>query len=136
VPLTGEAAPFGQRGDHAQARTLLEESLAVRRRGGDTLSVAVALKDLATLLHEQGDEERALAGYREALALCGPAGYARTIAQCLEGVAAIAAAWGQPERAARLSLSQMICPQTATYPWPNRTADSDNGYSGGTTRAR
>jgi hypothetical protein len=40
---------------------------------------------------------------REALALCGPAGYTRTMAQCLEGIAAIAAAWGQPERAAQLA---------------------------------
>jgi tetratricopeptide (TPR) repeat protein len=94
-----------RRGDYTRARPLLEESLALRRRHGNTFGAAVVLADLADLLRAQGDEEQAVALYRESLTLYGAPGFTRvrTVAQCLEGIAHIAAARGQPDRAARLA---------------------------------
>ena len=92
-----------QRGEDERARALLEEGLALCRRRGDVLEIAMVLADLADLLRAQDDAEGAMDRYRESLALCGAASYARVVAQCLEGVAAVAAARGRPECAARLA---------------------------------
>jgi len=92
-----------RRGEDERARALLEEGLALCRRRGDILEIAMVLADLADLLRAQDDAEGAMDRYRESLALCGAASYARVVAQCLEGVAAVAAARGRPERAARLA---------------------------------
>lgn len=89
------------RGDFAAAQRLVEESLHLRRQLGDKLATgpSLALADLARLT---GDT--ALAGrlYREALELRYRLGSAGRIPDFLLGLAALACAGGDPERAARL----------------------------------
>jgi hypothetical protein len=98
--------------------------LALRRGSGDALGVAVLLIDLARLLHAQGDAEQALVHYRESLALCGALRQARVVGQCLEGIAHIAAARGQPERAAYLAGAAAALRQVNGMPLePDQSAD-------------
>ena len=115
-----------RRGDAAQARTFLEESLALRRAYGDTFGIAKVLAALSVLLREQGDAEQALTRYHESLALSVAAGYARPLALSLEGIAAIAVEQGQAERAARLAGAAAALRQhSGMSPEPEERADSD-----------
>jgi tetratricopeptide (TPR) repeat protein len=115
-----------RRGDAAQARTFLEESLALRRAYGDTFGIATVLAELSVLLREQGDAEQALTKYHESLALSVAAGYARPLALSLEGIAAIAVEQGQAERAARLAGAAAALRQhSGMSPEPEERVDSD-----------
>jgi tetratricopeptide (TPR) repeat protein len=90
-----------QQGDLVQARTLLEESLELRRSLGDTLVMADALADLGEVVHAQGDDDQALAFCREGLQLSRSAGARRIMAACLESIAGIAVR-ERPHLSARL----------------------------------
>jgi hypothetical protein len=57
---------------------------------------------LAAIIHAQGDDERAMALYGESLALRRELGDKHGLAECLEGLAGVAVAQRQLERAARL----------------------------------
>ena len=54
------------------------------------------------MAHAQGDDGRATALYEESLALCRELGDKHGLAECLEGLAGVAVAQQQLERAARL----------------------------------
>ncbi len=88
-------------GDHAAARALHEEAVALVRelggRGLPHLLNGLGEADLA-----RGDLERARAHHREALALLQGTGDRKGLVEALEGLAAVAAADGQPGLAARL----------------------------------
>jgi len=115
-----------RRGDAAQARAYLEESLARRRAYGDTFGIAHVSAALSFLLRKQGDAEQALTWYHESLALSVAAGYARPLAQSLEGIAAIAVERGQAERAARLAgAAAALRQRSGMSPEPEERADSD-----------
>jgi non-specific serine/threonine protein kinase len=90
------------RGEYAQAAALHDESLAVFQELGDKLGIGQALGFLGHDAREQGDYGRARRLYRESLgarrALLDKVG----VAYSFEGMAALAAAEGQPLRAARL----------------------------------
>jgi predicted ATPase len=58
-----------KRGDHDQAHALLEESLALGRRGGDQWLLSVALNNLGDELMGEGEYERAAELFQESLAI-------------------------------------------------------------------
>jgi len=58
-----------RRGDRDQAVALLEESLALGRRGGDPWLFSVALNNLGSLLMGEGDYARAVELFEESLAI-------------------------------------------------------------------
>ena len=66
------------------------------------MDAALCLEGLAAVARAQGDYEGARALYRECLGIFGPAGEQPVIAAVLEGLAGLAAAEDQAERAARL----------------------------------
>ena len=90
------------RGDFETARPLFEESLAHLRARGDTANVARALFNLGASELELGRHDVAGDRFREGLALARDAGDREDLAWILEGLAALAAARGQGERAALL----------------------------------
>jgi predicted ATPase/DNA-binding SARP family transcriptional activator len=88
--------------DFAAARPLFEESLALLRARGDMANVARALFNLGAAELELGRAAVAEGHFREGLALAGDAGDREDIAWILEGLAAVAAARGEGERAGLL----------------------------------
>ena len=58
-----------RRGDRDRALALLEESLALGRRGGDQWLLSIALNNLGDLLAGEGDYERAAELFEESLAI-------------------------------------------------------------------
>jgi tetratricopeptide (TPR) repeat protein len=90
-----------QQGDLARARPVLEESLTIRRHLGDEHGAVLTLHSLGELARVQGDLVQARAYYVEAVQIAARLVMRRQIADCLEGLAAIALAHGDAERAAR-----------------------------------
>ncbi|MGH2561326.1 MAG: ATP-binding protein [Thermomicrobiales bacterium] len=84
------------------ARMRHEESLQICREHGYLLGVIRSLRDLGDLARDQGDFGGSVAFYRECLSLLGEHGDVRVVVDVLEGSARAAAAWHQPEQAARL----------------------------------
>jgi tetratricopeptide (TPR) repeat protein len=67
--LTGAAVLAWMQGDNAAARSLHEESLAIRKELGDKQGMAAAINNLGTVAVEQGDYASARAFFEESLAL-------------------------------------------------------------------
>ena len=80
---------------------LFEESLLLAREAGDDDSVAITLQNLARCLLRCGRCPEAGAALREALAISRRIGAARATIYVLDACAALAAADGQGDRAAR-----------------------------------
>lgn len=94
-----------ERGDLETARARYEQALGIRRAQGDVLGVIYSLRDVGRVSGEQARYAEALACFRECLALVGELsgrGYPLIVVNVLVGSALVAAAWGQPERAALL----------------------------------
>ena len=89
-------------GDLAQARPALEDALAHLRRQGMTFGVIRTLLALGHTRFEQGDVAGAEALYREGLALSREMPLLTVVTIGLDGLAMVAAATGQPLRAAQL----------------------------------
>lgn len=89
-------------GDYAQAEALFEESLDLLRELGDTSNVARSLFNLGAAALRRGRYQDALSRFRESIALSRGIDDKEDLAWCLEGFAALAAAEGDAERAARL----------------------------------
>ncbi len=68
--LNGAGVLATRQADHATARSLLEQSLAIRRQLEDIRGVAEALNNLGIVLRDQGDYAAAQACYEESLAKC------------------------------------------------------------------
>jgi non-specific serine/threonine protein kinase len=89
-------------GDYARAVALFEESLAVFQDLQDKYGIGHQLWQLASTVRDQHNYEQAKQLYRRSLhvryALMDKTGFA----ECFEGLAEVAAAEGQPVRAARL----------------------------------
>ena len=97
------AAILAQRqGDHARATALLEESLALRRRLGDTGALAAVLNNLGAVAYARADLARARALHEEALAIARDRGDARAVASSLGNLGLVADSGGEYERAAAL----------------------------------
>lgn len=105
-------------GDSRQAAAWLEPSVAGFREVGLSGPLALALTDLAHAVRESGDAERALILYRESLTLLGVAGYKPHVIRNLEGLAAVAAIQGQPERAAQLFAAAASAREAIGTPLP------------------
>lgn len=90
------------RGQYAIAAAHLEEALRLEREAGYSDGVILALGDLGNLARDQGDYSRALALYREALALGTRQPGTRVVIEVVEGVGIVAASTDQPVRATRL----------------------------------
>jgi non-specific serine/threonine protein kinase len=91
-----------ERGDLATARARHEQALQACRELNDVLGAIRSLRDIGDVACDQNDYTAALAAYRECLALQGRWGDPFVVVNALVGSALVAAAWGQPKRAARL----------------------------------
>jgi predicted ATPase/class 3 adenylate cyclase len=89
-------------GDDAQAQRFYTESLAVRRQLRDKRGISLMLNNLGEVTLNQGDTVQSFAFYVECLALCRELHDREGAAYCLEGLAGIAVARRQIERAAQL----------------------------------
>jgi predicted ATPase/class 3 adenylate cyclase len=90
-------------GDYEAARSLLEEAMAIYREVGDKPGIASSpLGSLGSVARDQGDDAAARVLFTESLALHRELGHRLGIVKDLEGLAALAVAQAQPERAARL----------------------------------
>jgi predicted ATPase/transcriptional regulator with XRE-family HTH domain len=89
-------------GDLPRARAVLDESLEVARRYADPWSSAMSLMLLGHLDLAEGDATRAQAVLAEAGSLFQATGNLVYLPWCLEGLASLAAAHGEYERAAEI----------------------------------
>ncbi len=112
---------------------LCEESLAILRTVGDKWGIAYALRTTGHGVRLLGDLERAAGLYRESLALFGEAGDKRVATECIEGLALIASAQGNAERAARLFGVAEAARETFGITMP-RQERGDHERRGATTR--
>lgn len=87
--------------------TLLEESLALFRRVGDSVMTADTLHAVGKTAYELGDEARGVEVLEESLALARAAGERWSIAQSLWTLGEVAYARGDYERAAVLSAESL-----------------------------
>jgi predicted ATPase/DNA-binding CsgD family transcriptional regulator len=100
-------------GDLARARRLLRQSAARFERLGERHNAAPALAALGRVAHLLGEPAVARVHYRQALILARPLGAAPAAAPALEGLAALEAAEGRSDLAARLlGAAEAIRPQT------------------------
>ena len=91
-----------QRGDTAQARPLLEESLALRRSLGEPRGVVTTLSNLGVIALLDGDLDRAAGVFAEQLALAQQAGLVLHTSWALTGLGLAAAYQDDEGRAAPL----------------------------------
>jgi predicted ATPase/DNA-binding SARP family transcriptional activator/DNA-binding CsgD family transcriptional regulator len=90
-------------GDYERGAALNEEAAALfRERGYKGGGLELALDNLGWAALLQGDYDRARTSYQESLTLCKELGDKVIASESLEGMACIAAAEGDAERAARL----------------------------------
>jgi len=89
-------------GDYARAAPLFEESLALLRARGDTANVARSLFNFGAVALMLDRPEEARDRFLESLALGAEAGDKEDLAWCLLGVAGLAAAGGDGNRASLL----------------------------------
>ena len=100
--LDGLGSIAEYQGNYALARSLKEESLAISRGTGDIWAVAGTLGNLGLVTYLQGDYAAARPLLKESLELSQKLGDKDSIAYFLQVVAALTAAEGRPEQAARL----------------------------------
>ncbi len=91
-----------RRGQADRAAACHEEALILRRELGHTHGIAMSLNNLGHLLLARGDVAAAGERLRESLSLFIAVKEPRGLAECLAGLASVAAAGSEPERAARL----------------------------------
>jgi len=89
-------------GDYDRALALLDESLTVSRERRDGHAVAYALREVAIVRHLQGDDEQAIALFRESIAALGPLKDIRCAHDCFLRLADVLSARGIPVNVARL----------------------------------
>ena len=102
-PLGTLGALAFDRGERARGRALLEESVALFRASGDRRYLAVELCRSGDLASEAGDAGAVDRAYREGLTVAAELGARNQLASALEGLAILAAAQAQAERALRLA---------------------------------
>ena len=100
--LNGAGNLVYSQGDYAAARSLHEESLAIRRELGDKSGIAASLHNLGNVAYSQGEYAAARSLYEESLSIKRELGDKRDIAVCLAGLGGVAAGMGQALRGARL----------------------------------
>jgi hypothetical protein len=96
--VLAEAEP----GEPAAAQAALDESQAIFQAAGERRGVALAWAISALLAERRGDCAGAWAAYRQSIAELRILGGRADLVWVLDGLASLAVAQGQPERAARL----------------------------------
>ena len=91
-----------EQGDFADAQALFEESLAISRELEDAHSTAMTLHWLGMIEGAQGNRSAAEALYKESLLILRGLGLRGRIFYSMQALATVAAALGNPLRAARL----------------------------------
>jgi len=99
--LTNLGHEYLLQGDHQRATTLSEEALALHGKRGHT-GVLQSLDHLGWAALARGDRKQAEALLKEGLLSCSKVGARRIAAEDLDGLACVAGAKADPERAARL----------------------------------
>jgi predicted ATPase/DNA-binding CsgD family transcriptional regulator/transcriptional regulator with XRE-family HTH domain len=89
-------------GDVAEAVPLLDEALALHRRSQFPVRIAVTLGERAHAARMQGDQALASRLFIESMTVAMEIGSERFLLGAVAGLAGVALALGQPERAARL----------------------------------
>ncbi len=100
--LTNLAVISRTEGDYALATDRLETALRLLRDAEYAFGTVLILGDLGDLARDQGDYERAMSFYREALALGQANARTRVVADVIEAVGIVATATGEAERGATL----------------------------------
>jgi predicted ATPase/class 3 adenylate cyclase len=90
------------KGEYRRAVALNEEVLAIFQAADDPYRTAEALRSLGNSLRHTGDAARAESVFREALLASFDVGVTSVVGECIEGLAQLAAADGQYDRASRL----------------------------------
>jgi predicted ATPase/DNA-binding SARP family transcriptional activator len=101
--LSGAALLALRQGDYSGARTLLEESLALRRRIGEPDGLALCLTHLGLVTRGEGNFPRAAAVLEESLLLFRKLDSAWGLGACTMNLGMLARLEGDPERARSLS---------------------------------
>lgn len=91
-----------QQGQHVRTMTFAAEALTAYRALGDMWGTASALLHMGQAAHGQGEHRRARDLFFEGLELAWAGDHKLEVWGCVEGLAAVAAAQGQLEHAARL----------------------------------
>ena len=102
APLLILAHIAARRGDHDRAQQLFDESIEVQRRAGETWGLSVSLAAAASMSIVRDDVDQARAQASEALSLSQDLEDPHLIALSLEVFAALLAAVGLGDGAARL----------------------------------
>jgi predicted ATPase len=106
-------------GDQEQARSLYQQSLPLMQQAHDQGTLVLFLITTGDVFHQYGEEHMAQASYREGLRLWQEMHQVEQwlgIVKGLAGLAEIAAAQGQAERAGRLfGAASRLLPATSTY---------------------
>ena len=85
-----------------QARTFMDEALAIERVVGDRSAIAISLNNLGNLARDGGDYQQARALYHESLPITRELGDAWALCYLLEDLGCLAALGGQADPALRL----------------------------------
>jgi non-specific serine/threonine protein kinase len=89
-------------GDHAAARALQEEGLALRRQLGDLAGIYSALEGLGVIANQQGDHAAARAAFEEALSLAPLSANPEVVAGTIHNLGSVLHAQGDNTRAREL----------------------------------
>jgi non-specific serine/threonine protein kinase len=113
-PTAGRAKALGTAGslayrqaDYQNARSLQEESLAIRRELGDRPGMATSLRNLGLIAHSQGDYDAARSLHQESLAIGRELGSRWVIAASLNDLGSIAN-WQEDYAVARLLYEESL----------------------------
>jgi tetratricopeptide (TPR) repeat protein len=120
----GEAARW--QGDYDRAVGLYAESLQLHRDLGNRPEIPRLLHNLGYVALLRDDPEQAYAHFRTSVEMFGELGMARGVAEGLAGFAALAAAVGRPEHAARLwGAAEALHETVGTPTWPADRREHD-----------
>jgi non-specific serine/threonine protein kinase len=112
--------------DHARSEALYQETLALRREMGDMVGVAAALAGWVMVVYRLGDYKRAQTLLREGLLVSRDTGFKQIEFEDLEIAAWVAAALGQPRRAAQLAgAAAALAEASGAPPLPDLHSDHD-----------
>lgn len=109
---------FWHEAKYAKARALLEESLSISRDLGLKRTTAFVLWSLGLVAFDRRDNENARALYEEGLSIAKELGDTSWEVRLVESIAGLAAAEGQPRRAALLLGASEALREAIDYPLP------------------
>jgi hypothetical protein len=114
-------APSNEAAEQDAELSFFQERMNLAMQQHDKLELAHAWLGLAGALHRRGDEMHAQKLFCDCLRLCVELGLKREAAECVQGLAGVAAACEQAERAARLfgaaDASHRLLPGTIAQVW-------------------